>query len=529
MRPAQPLEREPIALLRAEEDDISHRAAPLAECLHEAAGTARAGTVANPSARKLLSADWVPVRCPERAHSLSATDVQSTERRGRQVSKSDLVDVLTDAREQTRQLLAPLEADALSTQHSELMSPLVWDLAHIGWYEEYWLLRSSEPTRRSGTRSTRSTTHSPIQGATGQTYLSSSRMQRGPIATTCASVRSSTSTTSTSASTSGCSRAGTPMASWYSTSSSTRNDAPDAPTARRALPLARSGWQHPGRTRQHHEPREVTFDGGIVTVGSDHEWAYDNETPIHPVTLSPFAIDVMPATNGDYQAFIADGGYTTECLWSQAGWRHICSESIDAPLGWARAGAETWTRCRLGNTEPVPATEPVQHVSWFEADAFARWAGKRLPSELEWEVAASWDPSGGQSTTYPWGNAHETDRANLGRLALGPSELGSVPSGASWLGCEHMTGDVWEWTSSDFRGYENFEPFPYPEYSEAFFGSDYRFFAAVRGRRARWSPELASATGTSPYAVSSLPACAAPATSSNRPLRKRPQLPTSWR
>ena len=423
---------------------------------------------------------------------MSATDVQSTERRGRQVSKSDLVDVLTNAREQTRQLLAPLEADALSTQHSELMSPLVWDLAHIGWYEEYWLLRQlgADTSERDSFDEIYDAFANPRSDRPNLPLL-----EPDAAWAYCDDVRERALEHLDNVDLSLDERL---LEGGYAYGLVVQHELQHNETMLQTLQLRDEPYPLPeaaGSIRaerdRHHEPREVTFDGGIVTVGSDHEWAYDNETPIHPVTLSPFAIDVMPATNGDYQAFIADGGYTTECLWSQAGWRHICSESIDAPLGWARAGAETWTRCRLGNTEPVPATEPVQHVSWFEADAFARWAGKRLPSELEWEVAASWDPSGGQSTTYPWGNAHETDRANLGRLALGPSELGSVPSGASWLGCEHMTGDVWEWTSSDFRGYENFEPFPYPEYSEAFFGSDYK---VLRGGSWATSPVVARAS-----------------------------------
>jgi iron(II)-dependent oxidoreductase len=118
---------------------------------------------------------------------------------------------------------------------------------------------------------------------------------------------------------------------------------------------------------------------------------------------------------------------------------------------------------------------PVIHVCYYEAEAFAKWAGKRLPTESEWEIAASWDPATGESRNYPWG-AEEPNEclANLDHLAFDVAPTGAYGRNVSPLGCAGMIGDVWEWTSSDFAGHPGFEAFPYPEYSEVFFGTEYK-------------------------------------------------------
>jgi iron(II)-dependent oxidoreductase len=187
-------------------------------------------------------------------------------------------------------------------------------------------------------------------------------------------------------------------------------------------------------------PEMVRIDGGAHEIGApDGGFAYDNERPRHRVELEPFLIDRTPVTNGDYVRFIAETG-------------------AEPPKYWERDG-DGWVRTTMGRTEEVDPRLPVVHVSWHEADAFARWAGKRLPTEPEWEAAAA---------------GANRDRANLDQLSFGCAPAGAYADAASRCGAVQMLGEVWEWTSSDFTAYPGFRAFPYPEYSEVFFGDEYK-------------------------------------------------------
>jgi gamma-glutamyl hercynylcysteine S-oxide synthase len=187
-------------------------------------------------------------------------------------------------------------------------------------------------------------------------------------------------------------------------------------------------------------PEMVRVDGGVHQIGAtDEGFAYDNERPRHPVELAPFWIDRTPVTNGAYIEFIED-------------------TDAEPPMYWERDG-DGWTRTVMGRTEEVDPRLPVIHVSWHEADAFARWAGKRLPTEPEWEAAAA---------------GASRERANLDQLSFGCAPAGAYGDVPADCGAVQMLGDVWEWTSSDFTGYPGFEAFPYREYSEVFFGDEHK-------------------------------------------------------
>jgi gamma-glutamyl hercynylcysteine S-oxide synthase len=207
----------------------------------------------------------------------------------------------------------------------------------------------------------------------------------------------------------------------------------------------------------------VSIPGGEYTIGTnDRSAAYDNERPRHIVTLAPYRMDVTPVTNGAYLAFIADGGYSRPELWSPAGLQWLAQSRAVAPMYWSV-------------TASIDPTRPVAHVSYYEAEAFARWAGKRLPTEAEWEVAATWDPAIGAARLYPWGDEPPTTAlANLDQLGFDTAPVGAYPRNVSPFGCTGMIGDVWEWTSTDFGPYPGFEAFPYREYSEVFFGNEYK-------------------------------------------------------
>jgi ergothioneine biosynthesis protein EgtB len=181
----------------------------------------------------------------------------------------------------------------------------------------------------------------------------------------------------------------------------------------------------------------VSFPGGIFEVGHDGEgFSYDNEGPRHEQLLRPFRLSNRLVTNGEWLEFIADGGYTTPTLWLSDGWATVQTEGWDAPLYWEqREGA--WHQMSLQGLRPVDPARPVCHVSYYEADAFARWAGKRLPTEFEWEVASASVPLDGNM---------------LGRKTLHPQ-----PAATGAGGLQQMIGDLWEWTGSAYLPYPGFK------------------------------------------------------------------------
>ena len=252
------------------------------------------------------------------------------------------------------------------------------------------------------------------------------------------------------------------------------------PTRARARPAATRGLE------------SVEVPAGPCTLGAGRfGFAYDNERPRHRAELPAFRIGRTPVTNATWLTFAEGGGYERREWWSDEGWSWKEDYDITHPGGWAR-GPAGWRQWRIDGWAPLHPDEPVVHVSWFEADAFARAHGARLPTEAEWEKAATWDQAAGRARRYPWGDEPPCPRrANLGQTGLGPHPAGSHPEGASPCGALGMLGDVWEWTASDFRGYDGFVAHPYREYSEVFFGPDYK---VLRG--GSWASRERATTAT---------------------------------
>ncbi len=225
------------------------------------------------------------------------------------------------------------------------------------------------------------------------------------------------------------------------------------------------------------DTERIMIPGGRCTIGTDDlRWTYDNERPRHDVEIPGFAMERFPVTNRRYAEFIAADGYDRDDLWSERGREWLTEHGHRAPQGWMRAADGSWQVRRHGHLLTLDPLEPVQHVCFFEAEAFAAFVGGRIPTELEWEKAASWDPAAQRARTYPWGETSPTAlHANVGLRRFGPERVGSHPAGASAYGVEQLAGDVYEWTTSAFEGYPGFTAFPYSEYSEVFFGGhDYR-------------------------------------------------------
>ena len=216
--------------------------------------------------------------------------------------------------------------------------------------------------------------------------------------------------------------------------------------------------------------KSVKIDGGLYEMGySGNDYCYDIEQPEHKIYLNEYEIENFPVTNGDYLEFMNDGGYEDFSFWLSDGWDAVKKNEWTAPMYWEKNDGEWFTRDFIGKRK-INHNEPVCHVSFYEASAFCKWAGKRLPTEAEWEKAALWNNDKKEKTIFPWGNEPPTDEhANvLESYNWNCTEIGSYPKGASSYGCHQMIGDVWEFTSSEFVGYPGFKS-KFNEYNDKWF------------------------------------------------------------
>ena len=204
---------------------------------------------------------------------------------------------------------------------------------------------------------------------------------------------------------------------------------------------------------------------------SGDQFCYDIELPEHSVYLNDYKIDAYPITNGQYIKFVEDGGYDDFKYWLSDGWDKVQSEKWKAPMYWEKIDDE-WITCDFLGKRKINLNEPVCHVSYYEADAYCKWAGKRLPTEAEWEKAACWDDKNQRKTIFPWGDElPDTTHANLLESYIwNCAEIGTYPNGKSHYGCHQMIGDVWEWTSSEFSGYPGFKT-GFSEYNDKWFAN----------------------------------------------------------
>jgi iron(II)-dependent oxidoreductase len=392
------------------------------------------------------------------------------------VAPESIAERLEAVRARTMLLVEQLSDDILNTVHSPLMSPIVWDLGHIATFEDLWLAQSAfgQTVLRERLGDVYDPNAAPRAERGGLPYLRSDDAFRYMD-----EVRARVLDLLDGAD---LSSASTPLLrDAFVFEMVLRHEQQHTETILQTLQLMTADEYVPPRRRPVPEPEPVEAGMALVPAGAfemgaqDEGFAYDNERPRHVRDVGAFRIDRAPVTNGEFSDFIADGGYERRECWSAEGWDWRAQEGVRAPAYWEHDGGRWHTRSYARRTEVDPAL-PVCHVSWFEADAFARWAGKRLPTEAEWEKAAA-------------GSApHE---ANLDQLAFGCAPAGAYAAGQSTHGVRQALGDVWEWTASGFDAYDGFAAFPYPEYSQDFFGGP---FKVLRG--GSWATQAGAVTTT---------------------------------
>jgi iron(II)-dependent oxidoreductase len=394
---------------------------------------------------------------------------------------------LREARERTLSLVAPVSDDDLARVHSPLMSPLAWDLGHIAAFEDLWIAHryAEQPLLRADLVDVYDALETPRAHRGDLPFLGpdDARAYMDEVRARTEDVLQDRGTGD-----------GTLVDLVI------RHEHQHNETMLQTLELAhlegydppRADWALPDSPVAALTGLElVEIPAGPCAIGAPAgEFAYDNERPQHRTDIRGYLIARSPITNATYLHFVEGGGYERREWWSDEGWSWKEEYDITRPLGWTEDGGAQW---RLTGLEPLYPHHPVVHVSWFEADAFARAHGARLPSEAEWEKAATWDQEQDQTRRAPWGDESPVPghHANLDQLSFGTSPVGSYPEGASPHGCLGMMGDVWEWTGSRFDAYPGFAAYPYREYSEPFFGDGFR---VLRG--GSWATRSRVATPT---------------------------------
>jgi iron(II)-dependent oxidoreductase len=387
----------------------------------------------------------------------------------------ELEGAVVDARQRTLDLVADLDDDQLRGPRLAIVNPLLWEIGHVAWFQEFWVLRHAlgEAPIRADADSLWDSS-AIAHDTRWDLSLPSRRETVRYMAEVCDRVRDRLR------------RVELPAALAYFTRYTTfHEDMHDEAftytrqTLGYPAPALSGGGETPDAPEPGAWPGDVRVPGGEFVVGAreDEPFVFDNEKWAHPVLLAPFAIARAPVTQSEFAGFVEDRGYLRAELWSVEGWRWREGASAEHPLCWRRAG-RGWERNDFDRWVPLEPHRPVIHVCWYEAQAYCAWARRRLPTEAEWEAAAAGGPtaSGGglspRPRRFPWGDEPPTpERANLDGVARGCVDVAARAAGDSAVGCRQMIGNVWEWTATSFAPYPGFVADAYRDYSQPWFGT----------------------------------------------------------
>jgi iron(II)-dependent oxidoreductase len=420
------------------------------------------------------------------------------------VSPADMIRAMREFRARTLALVGGLSDEQLIGPQLPTVNPPLWEIGHVAWFQEFWVLRHllrHTPFLENGDQLYNSTdvAHDTRWELLLPSLKETRRYMEEVLDRAIAAIRMS---------------AELSRGQQYFYLLATFHEGMHA----EALAYTRQTLGYPAPAFLHGEASmelidgaalgDASIPGGVFTIGAapDFPFVFDNEKWAHPVELKPFRIARAAVTNAEFREFVEDGGYRRSELWSPEGWQWLQSggapqlersfanffkktisgerhgtgfpERLDHPIYWKRNATGAWEQRVFDRSMPLREDLPVMHVNWYEAEAYCLWAGRRLPTEAEWELAASGEPSedgralGSSRRYFPWGDdAPDRARANVDWVDGGVVSVHAHEAGDSAFGCRQMSGNVWEWTADSFLPYPGFEIDSYKEYSKPWFGT----------------------------------------------------------
>ena len=397
-------------------------------------------------------------------------DKGQTQRPTSGLTAGELVAQLRETRHRTERLTEDLSSAQLMGPYREIVNPVLWEMGHIAWFHEYWTLRHAAQRAplieqcdalwdsSNVAHNTRWNLDLPDRAGTGRYMAEVLARQEDLLGR------------------------GIDDEARYFYDLAIRHE--DMHVEAQAYMRQTSSTQPPQGLGSAAHPRagglsgDAAVPGGTWWLGSGSSdgFVFDNEKWAHPVELGSFQIARAAVTNAEFAAFVDDGGYRRREFWCDDGWTWREARNAQKPVYWIAKRDGVWLVRRYLQTQPLSPNVAMIWVSWYEASAWCRWAGRRLPSEAEWEAAATGEGAGnklaGSRRQWPWGKKAPTAAlANLDFAYDGPIDVGALADGDSAFGCRQMIGNVWEWTNSDFLPFDGFLADPYKDYSQPWFGT----------------------------------------------------------
>ncbi len=388
----------------------------------------------------------------------------------------NLIETLRDARSRTLKLIDGLSHEQLMGPRLDIVNPMRWEVGHVAWFQEYWFLRHylREPMIRGDADrlyDSARVAHETRWDLPLPTMVQTRDYMNEVLSRVVDRINSTELTE---------------KANYFGRLVTFHEDMHGE-----ALTYTRQTLAYPppdlgitpgsdgsgSRERSGPLAEDAEVPGGKFVLGAtpDLPFVFDNEKWAHVVEVTPFHIARAPVTNAEFAQFVESAGYQLPVYWDQEGWNWRCRAGADRPVYWERAQGGGFKIRRYDSLLPLPEYQPVIHVNAYEAEAYCRWAGRRLPTEAEWELAACGPPEEGRKPLFPWGDDPPTAaRTNLDGKYAGCVDVSEMPEGDSPFGCRQMIGNVWEWTSTNLKPYPGFVIDPYKEYSEPWFHSPHR-------------------------------------------------------